>query len=367
MKPIRWMVVAALSWSAVAGERWRMSYSYDPPDASEFRIADLEFASPQRGMAVGVVESGKKGRPYAVATLDGGKTWKPIRIPVAPDSLYFVNENSGWLVGGDDIWGTSDFGQTWKKLAGARGAWRVWFLNEKQGWAIGEKKSVYETSDGGAKWTPLPAAAEPKTTPEHTVYSAIAFADAKNGVIAGWSKPPRRGDRAREPEWLDPENQRREWPTVSVLLQTRDGGRTWQASESALFGRITRIGMAPDGRGLGLLEFFDRFDYPSEVYRFDWRTGKSERSFRREDRAVTDLALPGEGPAYLAAIEPPGRLARSPVPGKLKILKSQDLVEWVEMTVDYRAVGRRAMLAATAGSGAWVATDIGMVLRLAPE
>jgi hypothetical protein len=186
-------------------------------------------------------------------------------------------------------------------------------------------------------------------------------------MIAGWSRPPRGGDAGRLPEWMDPENRRREWPGKGVMLQTLDGGATWDVSETSMFGRITSISLASDGRGLVLVQFFDRFEYPSEVYRVDASSNKPERVFRRQDRVVTDVLVVPRGAAYLAAVEPPGTLFHSPVPGKLKLLTSSNSSDWKEMAVDYRAVARRAVLAAAGPKHVWVATDTGMILQLVSE
>jgi hypothetical protein len=369
MKTTLLTAIAAL-WavSASAAERWRVQYFYDPPDLSEFAISDIVFPSAERGMAVGsVAVPGRKEKPYAVATSNGGETWTPLRIPDMPSSLFFVNDKTGWLVGHNDIWRTTDFGQTWKKLAHVAGVFRVYFRDEKRGWAVGEKKSVHETSDGGSTWTDVAAAAEPKTNPDYTVYRAIAFATPNAGIITGSSRPPRRGERSAVPDWMDPEDSRREWPGINITLETRDGGAHWSVAETSMFGQITNVSLAPDGRGLGLVEFFDKFDYPSEVYRIDLRSGKGGRAFRRKDRAVTDVLVVPEGPAYLAAIEPQGVVFHSPVPGKLKVLKSGNLADWEEMEVDYRAVARRATLAAAGPNRAWVATDTGMILKLTAD
>ncbi len=358
--------IALLALPVLAAERWKLVYSYEPADNSEFEIRDFAFGSADHGMAVGMLSGGKgRPRPYAVITTDGGRTWQPRSMPDQPGSLYLLDGSNGWLVGRKGIWRTPDFGSTWQKAGEAKNALRVWFRNENVGYAVGAEKSVYETSDGGASWKPLPAAAEPRTTPANTVYYNVAFGRPADGLIVGWSKPPRTGSRV--PDWVDPEARPREFPSVLVLLQTRDGGKQWQASVSSFFGRFTRIRLAPDGRGLGLVEFFDRFDYTSEVYRVDLQTGKSQRAFRRKDRMVTDVAFGAGGPAYVAAVEPTGELARSPVPGKLKLLKSDDLEIWTEMKVDYRAVARRAVLAAPTAGKAWVATDTGMILALTEE
>ena len=81
-----------------------------------------------------------------------------------------------------------------------------------------------------------------------------------------------------------------------------------------MFGQITRISLTPQGTGLGLLEFKDEFDYPSEVVRINLHTGGSERTFRQKDRAITDVRLfAGSNRAILADMRPqvPCTTARS--------------------------------------------------------
>jgi hypothetical protein len=368
MRTILAVALAALAGAlpAARAERWRMQYFYEAP-STEFFITGLAFPTPERGMAAGYLASTKKDKPYAVTTSDGGQTWKPVTVPEAALSLFFLDEKAGWLVGRDDLWRTADFGQTWVKLGRAEGALRVWFVTPQRGWAVGVKKSVYETSDGGATWQRVAAAAEPKTTAEYTVYGAVAFSSPQRGMVSGWSRPPRRGERETAPEWMEPENARREWPGLALTLETQDGGANWKVSQASMFGQITQISFAPDGNGLGLVEFFDKFDYPSEVYRIEPRTGKNVRAFRSRDRVVTDVLLDGSGTGYLAAFEPTGLVFRSPVPGKLKILKSSDLSHWQEAEVDYRALARRALLASAGAGHVWVATDTGMILKLVSD
>jgi hypothetical protein len=71
-----------------------------------------------------------------------------------------------------------------------------------------------------------------------------------------------------------------------------------------------------------------------------------------------------DGGAVLVAVEPPGNSTQVPIPGKLKILKSDNLKVWREMDVDYRAIGQRAIIAAPDQSHMWVATDTGAILSL---
>ena len=130
-----------------------------------------------------------------------------------------------------------------------------------------------------------------------------------------------------------------------------------------MFGRITRVRVRPEGESLGLVEFEEGFRFPSEVFRIDWRTGKNARVFAEQNRAITDVGLVSEGPWYLAGYEVVGKLARLPVPGKVKILRSSNGVNWEEMEVDYRASARRVVLA-PAGQRMFAATDTGMILSL---
>jgi hypothetical protein len=134
-----------------------------------------------------------------------------------------------------------------------------------------------------------------------------------------------------------------------------------------MFGRISRTCFLPDGRGLGLIEFTDTFKWPSEVHLLDGRSGKSDIVYNAPDRAITDLLLQPSGTGYLAGVEVEGKLQHSPIPRKLVVLKSEDLTEWKEMEVDYRATAVRAMLRTSGDGSLWVATDAGMILKLSDQ
>ena len=360
------MLIALACATPLAAERWRVQYFYDE-NKSTLTLADIKFPSARRGVAVGHLTEGNREKGVAVLTSDGGEHWQVAPLKEIPVSLFFLNENLGWMVTQKGIWETTEAGHNWRKLPGSpQGAFRVHFADEKHGWAVGMKKSLFETVDGGARWKPVPAASEPATRPEYTAYSWIAFASPLNGIVAGWSMPPQRGD-AKLPDWVEPDKaiRRSERPHLSLTLETRDGGKTWNSSAASMFGRITRIRFSPRGDAIGLIEFAQSFQWPSEVFHIDWRTGRSERVYREKDRAVTDVWLTPSGTAYLAGTEVTGKL-RNALPTKVKVLKSDDFGTWREMDVDYRAVATRAMLAAADEQSLWLATDTGMILKLEP-
>ena len=346
-----------------AQARWELKYLYDEDDSSLI-LLDLEFPSPRRGIASGTIVQNSRSKNVVVITADGGNTWSIVPVKEPGHSLFFLNESVGWMVTSKNIWKTVESGRSWKKIPKTpKLVRRVHFLDEANGYALCGLKSVYTTADGGATWNLLPASQEPSANPEYTAYEAVDF-QGPRGLIAGWSSPPRR--ESRLPDWMEPEKAklRREWPTMNIVLETLDGGKNWKTSTAPIFGRISRIDVAGDSRGLALLAFRNAFEVPSAVISIDSKTGKSDTVYSNRNRKVTDLLLSKSGSAYLAAIEAIPALPNSPVPGKLKIIRSNDFSVWEEMEVDYRASGTYAMLAAPDDKNLWVATNTGAILKL---
>ncbi|HEY7335298.1 MAG TPA: hypothetical protein VH639_10465 [Bryobacteraceae bacterium] len=357
-------------------QRWAIQYFYDEPRA-ELTIADLAFPTAQRGIAVGwIQERGGKAKPVSLVTSDEGEHWTLSPIEDLPRSLFFLNESDGWMVSERGIWFTSEAGRSWRKISDQRKPdkklkpappggliMQVWFLDAQHGYAAGYQKTVLQTFDGGRTWAPLMEAAKPTGTPAFTAYSQIAF-DGPLGLIVGASVPPRR-DLGPFPSWMEPEraSKQRQLPTETLLLQTRDSGGHWTATNAPLFGLVAALRLSgPDA--LDVFSYGPSFEWPSEVYRLDLKTGASVSAFRQKDRRVTDIALFKGPQAFLAAVEPTGSLNTVPIPGKVKILTSTDLKQWKEMPVDYRADATTLTFAGPDAQHLWAATDTGMILKL---
>jgi hypothetical protein len=345
--------------------RWELKYFYDEDDSS-LVLLDLKFPSARRGVASGTIVQNSRLKNVVVLTSDGGDTWSVVPVNEPGYSLFFLNESVGWMVAPKAIWKTVESGRSWKKIPKTpKLARRVHFLDEMHGYALCGLKSVYTTADGGTSWTLLPASQEPSAKRDFAAYEAVDF-EGSRGLITGWSDLPRQ-DRRRLPDWMEPDKAklRREWPTLNIVLETLDGGKNWKTSTVPIFGRISRVDVGAN-RSLALLEFRNAFEVPSEVISIDAQSGKSTSVFRKPDRKVTDLLLLPHGPAYLAAIEAVPAMPNSPVPGRLKMIRSHDFTHWEEMEVDYRASGTRAVLAAPDASNVWVATNTGAILKLSP-
>jgi len=158
---------------------------------------------------------------------------------------------------------------------------------------------------------------------------------------------------------------RRQVPTLTLLLNTADAGATWKTQTAPLFGTVSSVRLQGI-LGLAVFAFNESFEWPTEVYRLELSNGQTESVFKQKDRRVTDCALFAGPRAFLAAVEPPGRLNSVPIPGKVRILTSSDLMQWTEMAVDYKANARSLVLAGPDAGHQWAATDTGMILHLNP-
>jgi photosystem II stability/assembly factor-like uncharacterized protein len=323
-------------------DKWEVQYLYDDPLGS-LRLTDLQFASEQRGIASGVLTThqkagllhpeAEKDTPIVLVTSNGGKNWTQIPVKAEANSLFFLDDTTGWLVADDGLWFTNEAGRNWKQISKQKSLLQVDFLTAAHGYAVGGNQQALETFD-----------------------------DNKNGIITGFSRPPRRDDE-QDLSNPDAEIHRKQVPNVLIFLETKDGGNTWKTQKASLFGEVTHMSLTTRGFGLGLIEFQQEFYYPSEVYKIDLDSGASERIYRDKDRAITDVLCLPDRDCFLAGIQPPGKIHPSPIPGKVHILRSDGLENWDEMPVDYRASARRIWLASP-GTGIWAATDTGIIMKL---
>jgi photosystem II stability/assembly factor-like uncharacterized protein len=359
--------MAILAGPVAAQEaEWKSQYYYDQAQSS-LVIRDLQFASAQRGVAVGYVVKGSSRKPAAVVTSDGGAHWELSKPEEMPVSLFFLNEGLGWMVAENSLWKTTEAGRNWSKVSGLpRGRiLRVYFLDADNGWAVGLKKTVLETHDGGVTWTPVKAASTLPGAAAYSAYTFVAFATPKWGLIAGYNRPPRRAPAF--PGWLDPQGATyyRDVPHLNYTLETNDAGKTWRPASASLFGDTTKIRFRPDGTGIGLIEYSQQFRLASEVFTVDWTTGKSESIYKDAKFGVKDVWKMPDGTVYLAGTVAQGQM-RDLVEERVQVLSSRDGKTFRAMGVDYRAVAHRVSLACPDGRNVWMATDTGMILKLAP-
>lgn len=143
-------------------------------------------------------------------TDDGGENWTEQDNPYSEsstqlESVFFVNENDGWAAGGysGNVLHTNNGGDLWtEQVTGAEHAVRdVFFLDAMNGWAAGSSGTLLRTMDGGEIWTAVPLP-ENGTAPS---FNKVVFADSLHGWIAG---------------------------SNGVIMRTADGGLNWIVDET---------------------------------------------------------------------------------------------------------------------------------------
>jgi photosystem II stability/assembly factor-like uncharacterized protein len=183
-------------------------------------LGDIFFLDENTGWAV--------GGSSAIYTVDGGTNWNPSSVPSLDvgqqvEGVFFVDTVHGWAVGGNPgtegdeftdpvpahdgfLLRSMDGGQTWQMSdEGYTGALhRIWFSDSQNGWAVGggEAGLILHTGDGGDSWAEQTVPAGPMGTADFV--ADVAFPDAQNGYAVG--------------------NIGQGTPMV---LMTEDGGGTW--------------------------------------------------------------------------------------------------------------------------------------------
>jgi len=196
--------------------------------------------------------------------------------------------------------------------------------------------------------------------PMELSFEYIHFHGPLDGEVVGEASGPE--DRA-PPDWMNPEMARFRTPPRGGVYagRTSDGGRTWMLKTIDPRRRLAVAAFPGPGR-----DWFVFVPPPtelhSEITERDWNSGASSALCRLEDARIGDIKTGGDASVVVAAVEVAGRLADTPVPGKVRILHGADLSELHEETVDYRAVARRIVLS-NAGKRWFAATDTGIILR----
>ncbi|GJM80587.1 hypothetical protein HMSSN139_30830 [Paenibacillus sp. HMSSN-139] len=221
----------AQSFEALLGGTDPLSLlSSDNPSGNPGLHPSMAFTSPLRGF-VGEI---KQGLPTLYVTQNGGLTWTKNdhffsldkyttcdSFTIGTVSFFSGNVREGWIPVGCSRgnstkfngYFTEDAGNTWT-LAPFQLSWQTGlneklaptFLTRNEGWTILDS-TVYYTSDQGDSWEPLPDSEKLIETLKG--YPEIVKLQFFNSRV-GWLLVAK-------------EDQQR-----SLLLQTKDGGRSWQ-------------------------------------------------------------------------------------------------------------------------------------------
>jgi Photosynthesis system II assembly factor YCF48 len=364
---------SAVAGGQFAGKSWRIQQMLDEDETAAL-MNDIQFASAERGIVVLSLNRKGKEENQALLTRNGGAKWTPVKLRDFPLSVNMLDESRIFIVGRDALWYSNEGGLTWEKRKlpkldkAARDAGmfvnRVSFADEKLGWAFGGGKVFHVTKDGGLTWAPVAESEALGLKSENAIWTWMTWVTPKTAMLVGYSASAAK-DGARYPDWMVPERavRRRLTPATTMVAETYDRGGKWKMSIASTFGQVTRM-RSLGSRALTVFHYGDGLAYPSEVSALDMATGRNKAFFRRKQIFVQDAVPLNEGGAMVVAVEPPGRLSNSPIPGKIRVFVTSDGASWSEMKVDYRAVGRKATLARFDDQNIWLCTDEGIILRM---
>ncbi len=198
-----------------------------PPFAASAR---LQFVTPSTGWLIGSsLHPDLSNYSWLYVTHDGGSSWHQVDLSFPAEALAlwrptFFTEQEGLFpvltsgpapqnAQGTLIYSTRDGGQTWASTAVPFDVTNATFLNLQQAVAVdSEGKTLLATSDGWKHWT---------TAPLQTPFTRVYAFDFISPTV-GWALADNRTHFFPEPGGGLQKGD------VIALLQTTDGGRTWQ-------------------------------------------------------------------------------------------------------------------------------------------
>lgn len=175
-------------------------------------------------------------------TTDGGVTWSRVeekddQLHGLPPAIGFLDERTGWSLGGRQTWWTSDRGRTWEarpinELAdGDREHW-CQFVDRDHGWVLSRGGHFLATDDGGHTWQIL---SRGRLTRFRFFSRQRGFGTDQVGSLLATSDGGETWRQAARPSlpaarFVD----RSTGWAVGVggtVLATRDGGKTWSPQD----------------------------------------------------------------------------------------------------------------------------------------
>lgn len=172
-------------------------------------------------------------------TEDGGVTWieRPLGTEQSINDIYFVGKDTGFVLAGGTIFGTTDGGHSWREahkfspseFGGATPElYSLRFNGKKRAWVVGSASRddvivnsiLAITRDGGASWLILKA-----PTQQELIH--IDFVDEKRGWIVG---------------------------AAGAILHTDDAGETWTKQKSDTTGTLYHVDFRNERQGLAVGE-----------------------------------------------------------------------------------------------------------------
>lgn len=159
-----------------SGNEWIEQYRHNG-----WRLQYVHFQNSQLGWVVGYEELWPSYRGIILKTEDGGNNWNYQILSMIWNDVYFINENTGWIVGfRGEIRKTIDGGHSWtvqNNPTNQEDIYKVYFIDNNVGWIM-TWYDLYKTTDGGVTWEII------KSVYPYSIYS-FQFTTEQIGWIVG--------------------------------------------------------------------------------------------------------------------------------------------------------------------------------------
>ncbi|NRA11460.1 MAG: T9SS type A sorting domain-containing protein [Crocinitomicaceae bacterium] len=151
-----------------------------------------------------------------IKTMDAGVTWNNLAAPTNQTlrSVYFLNENHGFICGEEGLFETTNGGLNWslRTLSANTNLHHLDFYNDTTGFCTGGDYSIYKTIDGGFTWNQKSVNTNGTSNP----VSDLSFPTENVGYGV-----------CSEGSWS--------------ILMTTDGGETWDQDTIGPFGSLCNL------------------------------------------------------------------------------------------------------------------------------
>ena len=227
------VVSLVLLLCAPARAGWEMLYLSIGNDNA---LIDISMADERSACAVGAISGGGSSSGLILCTQNGGESWNSTKLEGMfniPMAVCMVDADVGYLtslgIPNPGIYRTDNGGRSWVEQA-LPGDPRcmlndIFFLDQNTGWTVGGDLAFY-TTDGGATWN---AASVPALDAGLQI-NGVHFSDATHGLAVG-GDPGEEGD-----EYTDPVP-----PSSGFILRSDDGGQSWQMVTDGYAGSLWRV------------------------------------------------------------------------------------------------------------------------------
>jgi len=128
------------------GVNWSLLNNLSP-----YYLTAIQFLDSSTGFIAGYLDTAG----VFLKTTNGGINWQSINFPNKQNDVYFINSNTGWLVGRNKtIYKTTNSGLNFNSfvLTDADELFSIKFLNSNYGVIAGNIGKIYITINSGANW-----------------------------------------------------------------------------------------------------------------------------------------------------------------------------------------------------------------------